>query len=372
MKRFTKSILFTALACFIAGSSVADAQNKSGGKSGFRNFGGSLTSGRQSSGSGNSMSSRILQSRGGSSSKPGGSVIQSGSIGRPSSGSSIKVGTTRPSGNSPITSPKLSCLSNSIIKPSHGRPTIGQQNSSGGIRPTIGNTAIGKGTLIPSVKPTPSVKPSPSVKPTPGVSKPWTPKPGNGGFTTIPFRPNGSGGSGTASQSQSSQSQQSVSGGSQVNWKHALQHILTHNKTHWCHTRPASCHWWTQYCQPVAHCHHNEVIICDWNRVQCSTVIQVGLPAQDVQWYLGMKGILLPGKGIGIDSVEANSPAAMIGLQPGMVITVCNGIELIDETAMQEAIRISGGVLQMTLLSADGSQVLEGVAVMTRVATVNF
>jgi len=55
-----------------------------------------------------------------------------------------------------------------------------------------------------------------------------------------------------------------------------------------------------------------------------------------------------------------------------MVITVCNGIALVDESSMQEAIRISGGVLQMTLLSADGSQVLEGVAVMSRVSVVNF
>ena len=85
-----------------------------------------------------------------------------------------------------------------------------------------------------------------------------------------------------------------------------------------------------------------------------------------------MKGILLPGKGIGIDSIEPNSPAELVGLQPGMVITVCNGIEMADEASMQEAIRISGGVLQMTLLSADGTQVLEGVAVMARVAAVNF
>jgi S1-C subfamily serine protease len=106
--------------------------------------------------------------------------------------------------------------------------------------------------------------------------------------------------------------------------------------------------------------------------VQCAMVVDGGMHAPEVQWYLGLKGILLPGKGIGIDAVEANSPAEQIGLQPGMVITVCNGIALVDESSMQEAIRISGGVLQMTLLSADGSQVLEGVAVMSRVSVVNF
>ena len=29
-----------------------------------------------------------------------------------------------------------------------------------------------------------------------------------------------------------------------------------------------------------------------------------------------MKGILLPGKGIGIDAVEPNSPAEQVGLRP--------------------------------------------------------
>ena len=62
----------------------------------------------------------------------------------------------------------------------------------------------------------------------------------------------------------------------------------------------------------------------------------------------------------------------MIGLQPGMVITVCNGIAMVDETSMHEAIRISGGVLKMTLRSTDGSQVLEGVAVMSRVSAVSY
>lgn len=85
-----------------------------------------------------------------------------------------------------------------------------------------------------------------------------------------------------------------------------------------------------------------------------------------------MKGMLLPGKGIGIEAVEPGSPAEQVGLRPGMVMTVANGIPLVDETSMQEAIRISGGVLQMTLLSEDGSQVLEGAVQMAQVAAVSF
>lgn len=156
------------------------------------------------------------------------------------------------------------------------------------------------------------------------------------------------------------------------NWKNVVHNIIQHNRRHWCHTRPATCHWWVSYCTPIAHCNINDLVICDWNRVQCAPVVQVGAPVQQVQWYLGMKGMLLPGKGIGIDAVEPGSPAEQVGLRPGMVLTVCNGIPMIDEAAMAEAIRISGGVLNMTILSADGSQVLEGTVRMVQVAAVSF
>jgi hypothetical protein len=157
-------------------------------------------------------------------------------------------------------------------------------------------------------------------------------------------------------------------------WQNVVKHMVNHKfqKNHWCNTRPASCHWWVNYCKPIAHCHHHEVVVCDWNRVRCNTVVYAGHAPQEIQWYLGLKGILLPGKGLGVEAVEAGSPAELVGLRPGMVMTVCNGIQLVDETSMQEAIRISGGVLQMTLLSADGGQVLEGTVQMTRIAAVSF
>jgi len=321
MKHFTKSVIFAAVACLITGNCTTFAQNKSRGNGGSRNFGnvrGSFSAGQQSSGNsrgtssnaGNSISGKVLQSGGFSSNKGGGSVSRPGNTGLPSSGLRTRIG-----------SPSLSTTTSS---------NRGASN----------------------------------------VTLPWRQKSGNGGITTVPFLPKGKGSNGNSNQSASGQ--QSASVGSQMHWKHNLQHVLAHNEHHWCHNRPATCHWWTQYCQPIAHCHRNDVIICDWNRVQCAVVVDGGMPAPEVQWYLGLKGILLPGKGIGIDAVEPNSPAEQIGLQPGMVITVCNGIALVDESSMQEAIRISGGVLQMTLLSADGSQVLEGVAVMSRVSVVNF
>lgn len=82
--------------------------------------------------------------------------------------------------------------------------------------------------------------------------------------------------------------------------------------------------------------------------------------------------MLLPGKGLGIDGVEAGSPADLVGLKPGMVMTNCNGIDLVDEASLAEAIRISGGVLNMTLLSEDGTQVLQGTVQMTLIPSVSL
>ena len=375
MKRFTKSILFVGFTCLIAGNCSAFAQKtsgRSGGSSSFKSGGSGFSMGKQSSGNFGRSTSGSRSSIGGktsssgsfngTSSKGSGISFRPSSSKTPSVGQSIKPGST--SGRVTGSGSRLPGFGGT----SGSKPVIGKQIPSFGtlpkFTPSKGNLpSIGKGTSIPTIKPAPGIQTSPTKLPN---------LPGKGSVTTVPFFPQGGSGRGTASSGSTGAGQQTISGGSQANWKHALQHVLTHNKHHWCHTRPATCHWWTQYCQPIAHCHYNEVVVCDWNRVHCSTVVQVGVPIQEVQWYLGMQGILLPGKGIGIDAVEPNSPAEQIGLRPGMVMTVCNGIALVDETSMQEAIRISGGVLQMTLLSADGSEVLEGVVQMAQVTSVSF
>jgi S1-C subfamily serine protease len=63
-----------------------------------------------------------------------------------------------------------------------------------------------------------------------------------------------------------------------------------------------------------------------------------------------VQGTLLPGTGFGIDAIEEGSPAEEVGLQPGMVITVCNGIPLVGEADLPRAIEESGGVLELTVL----------------------
>ena len=47
-----------------------------------------------------------------------------------------------------------------------------------------------------------------------------------------------------------------------------------------------------------------------------------------------MKATLLPGVGLGVESVTPGSPADAIGLQAGMVVVGANGVALTDETTM--------------------------------------
>lgn len=92
----------------------------------------------------------------------------------------------------------------------------------------------------------------------------------------------------------------------------------------------------------------------------------------DARWYLGMKGMLLPGQGIGIEEVTPGSPAAQVGLQAGMVITRCNEIDLFDEAALGDAIDHSHGVLRMDLLLSANGPPATCVVVMQRVASLSY
>lgn len=93
---------------------------------------------------------------------------------------------------------------------------------------------------------------------------------------------------------------------------------------------------------------------------------------EDVRWYLGMKGLVLPGKGIGVESVEANSPAAVTGLKPGMVITKCNGVAITDNDVFAQVIAESGGVLEMELLEKIDGEQLQATVQMTRLPSASF
>lgn len=380
MKRLFKSFALAAIACLIAGSSESFAQFRSGKGGGSRSLSSSVrrsvsnsTGSIRSTSNGSSRGLSFGNSRS-SSSLSGSLNSRTQSTRNPSKGTTSSSKSSNGRGNlggfngisrgltsSSKGNSKSKIQDSSIIKPGVRLP--GKTSS---INTVIGKTfSGGKG---------------------PVVKNPIRTLPQNNGKVgTLPFFPKGSNLNQDGRKPSISGLINNKLNGTNGNqktisdsqWKNVVANVLHHklqdlHKDHWCHSRPRTCHWWVSYCRPIALCHHHELITCDWNRVHCPLTVHPGVAPMDVQWYLGMKGILLPGKGIGIEAVEPGSPAEQVGLQPGMVMTNCNGIDLTDESAMQEAIRISGGVLQMTLLSADGTQVLQGTVQMTRIASVTF
>ena len=91
----------------------------------------------------------------------------------------------------------------------------------------------------------------------------------------------------------------------------------------------------------------------------------------NVRWYLGIKGMVLPGSGFGVEEVAANSPAALAGIQPGHVILRVNGVDLVDQQSFDDVMAQTNGVLQMTILD-DQQQQHEIVVRMQRLATVSY
>lgn len=335
MKYSIKTLLLALTVTFAIGQTETSAQFKFGGKSG------SSSSSRQSSGRGfgGFSSSRKSSGQSGSSSKGKSSFGGFSTSGKSSSKLNHfgKVSQNHGSSNSGKTFSKggITFAGNSNSKFQHN-----SNNTKGGF---FGNNN--------------------SKVNTKDIKRPWVNNGSSNGKLNVQLGNWGLGG-----QHKTQQTKQNH------NWKGVAKHLIHKNfhNNHWCQHRPAVCQWWNNYCKPIAHCHQHEIVVCNWHRVTCAPIAHAGVQTQPVQWYLGMKGILLPGKGIGIDTVELGSPAEQVGLQPGMVLINCNGIDMVDEAAMQQAIATSGGVLNMTLLSADGSQTLEGVVQMTQVASVSF
>lgn len=140
----------------------------------------------------------------------------------------------------------------------------------------------------------------------------------------------------------------------------------------WHHARPAHCCWWFDYCRPLRVCSPDAYVRCNWRVVKCAPVVVGDVIAPATRWYLGLEGMVLPGKGLGIEAVEEGSPAALAGLQPGMVIVRCNGIALVDEESVAEAIASSGGALRLEVLQAEGAKPVIVPIAMQRVSAVKF
>lgn len=150
-----------------------------------------------------------------------------------------------------------------------------------------------------------------------------------------------------------------------------LPEPITYPRPDGCWKPPHRCDWWIDICTPIRICRPVDVVQCHWNVVRCDVVIG-GQVVADSRWYLGVEGVFLPGKGLGIESVAAGSPAALAGLTAGMVITEANGVAMQTEEVMQQVIASSQGTLSVILLSEASEQPLQGTIQMVQLASARF
>lgn len=138
--------------------------------------------------------------------------------------------------------------------------------------------------------------------------------------------------------------------------------------TNWC-VRPFLCHWWWKYCPPLQYGYYH--VDCHYDYV--NTVVVVDGMEVTVRYWLGVKGMVLPGKGFGVEEVERGSPAEVAGIRPGMVITDANGIQISDDNAMQLAINNAvNGVLHLTIIDKVDAQPLQITVQMQRIVLSGF
>lgn len=144
-----------------------------------------------------------------------------------------------------------------------------------------------------------------------------------------------------------------------------LQHAHAHHKPSgaWCGTKPRHCWWWFDYCQKLRHCRPADYHYCDWNYVRCE---------YNTRWYLGIKGMILPGKGLGVEQVAQGSPAELAGFIPGYVIARVNGVDLVDEQALANVMSRSNGILEMTVVDGQTGATAVVTVRMTRVVEVSY
>lgn len=114
-----------------------------------------------------------------------------------------------------------------------------------------------------------------------------------------------------------------------------------------------------------------DVVHCDWQHIRSDAVIN-GQVVEDVRWFLGIEGVVLPGKGLGIEKVAPDSPADLVGLKTGMVITEANGVSLESNEIMSQVIAESQGVLEVVVMVEGSDEPLGGTIEMTRLASSKF
>jgi len=127
----------------------------------------------------------------------------------------------------------------------------------------------------------------------------------------------------------------------------------------WIGCTPRRCHWWFNYCRPILTFSPQVYVPCQYSVVTCDYRIGDRVAFRNVNFRLGVTGLFLPGKGMGIESVEENPPADLNGLLPGMVITKCNGVMIDTEEKFLEVMKNSNGILDMVIALSETDELAE-------------
>jgi hypothetical protein len=136
----------------------------------------------------------------------------------------------------------------------------------------------------------------------------------------------------------------------------------------WCGIVPRRCHWWYNYCPQIQTC-STSCIAVDYRFVPCQID---GVIVPDTRWYLGVSGMFLPGRGMGVESVDAASPAADVGLAPGMVITAANGFALNEPADLEQAMQSSSGILTLQVVVEENSEPQTVDVLLRRIRSASF
>jgi hypothetical protein len=279
-----------------------------------------------------------------------------------SSGSS-KPSSTRSYSSSSISRLQQSRNYGSIKKnqsPTNNRGSINQRPITPQIKPgTIDFGRINKGNVRPGTINTGGFKPGTikpgSIKPgsiKPGMIKPGIIKPG----TIKPFFPPQVKPLGPIHNPGVKKDNDHHQHGNQINNLNLWLGNHHHHKP-WHTHKPNHCHWWFNYCVKLQHCQPVDYHHCSWNYVVCDYRPGNGQVIEDTRWYLGVEGMLLPGKGLGVEKVAPGSPADLAGIKPGHVLQVCNRIPLTSEEALASAMQTSNGLLVLQVLAEAEGQV---------------
>lgn len=239
-------------------------------------------------------------------------------------------------------------------------------------------------------------KPKQSQKPGKGIQRPGTQpqkpqdnqKPGNTGDRRPDTRrPNGNGKTGPIRRGQNRRGRNVQN----RSWKHKQKnrcykgshydcirhchHVRRHAHLHWnyvdwCGYYPTTCSWWYDWCGPTYYFDPTCCVSYSWN--YCPVQVVYEGVAQNYSWHLGVNCVYIPGRGLGIQEVEAGSPAELAGLEPGMVIMQADGVQLDSETTMPSIIEGSSGMLNLDVISDSSEDSINVDVQMQKMASSSF